>query len=69
MLDAARGGRLKPAVPVDFFPFDRDEAVPAVRCCHADCNFITSVVLFGIEFDLQLGVFLQRSGNCGVTHH
>ncbi len=68
MLDAARAVCLKPAIAIDFFPFDRDEAVAAVRRSHAHHNFITCIVLFGIEFDLQLGVFLQGGGNCGVTH-
>ena len=69
VLNAARGVRLKPVVAVDFFSLDRDETVTAVGRGHADRNFIAGVVLFGVEFDLQLGVFLQRTGSCGMTHH
>ena len=35
VLDAAGGVRLKPAVAVNFFPFDCDETVAAVRRSHA----------------------------------
>ena len=67
VLDAAGGIRLKPAVGVDFFTFDRDETAPGVRCNNADRDVIARVVLLAVELDLQFGIFFQRARSCPLT--
>src|SRR5207253_8911255 len=67
VLDAAGGIRLKPAVGVDFFTFDRDETAPGVRCNNADRGVLARVVLLAVELDLQFGILFQRARSCPLT--
>ena len=68
VLNAARGVRLKPGISVNFLALDGDQPAAAVGGDDADSNVVARIVLFTIEFDLELGVLFQRSRRLALAN-
>ena len=60
MLNAVRRRGLKPNVSIHFVALDRDQSAARIWRGDADGNIVTTLVVRAIEFDIELGVFLQR---------
>src|SRR5262249_51280896 len=60
VLNAARRRGLKPDISIHFVTLDGDQSAAGIWRGNADGDIVTALVVRAIEFDIELGIFLER---------